>query len=263
MREKGPKNYRFGSGETSMVLTMQHGSSKQDFRLEFISNGAIRTAEFDRWVQSMHKAGKELPDMRVVDRKLRDKEAMLNYKMSKEEIDQVVAENLRKLKKPLNITGEKAHLRTMLQIAISNQQRDEIQRLTEEIEKLEEIEREQQPQQSVDKVALINIKHRAINLEEQARRALGNQDFSRRTNDPFQRRMARTTLFYSEAEEAAAANQQQANQQQSPQTTHQPGKKWEDRVLASSTDSLGEDGFDDGLNISLDIDVDKSKSMCF
>ncbi|EEP81272.1 predicted protein [Uncinocarpus reesii 1704] len=73
---------------TKQYAVLEHGNSKKEFPFIFCSDGPFTESEFNRYRQTMVVEGFKMPTKSVLAKKINDIHSLINYQLSKEELEE-------------------------------------------------------------------------------------------------------------------------------------------------------------------------------
>jgi len=193
--------YNFENTVTKHALQLRHGKSKRTFRMEYCSNSLFTNDEFMRW-KTMLQAGKEkIPSVGDIREKANELKKKKEHNFTRDEVEIILKEKKKLDKKPRNFALEKSHIIKELLIAKNEKNQEEIDRLNEELEALNNYFKEFRSvrDKSLEAIAALNKQNRLeqtkIELEYQQNKYKQNQNKSMQVDDPFARRKFQPSPF--------------------------------------------------------------------
>lgn len=196
---EGPKVYNLGQSRTNKVFKLRHGNDYRNFRLEFVSNSEFTDAEFNDWRTRMGKDRIELISKEFIEKKLKDIQKAKNYNYKDSDIDAIVREKEKYKSIPVNFAVRKTELIKQKEVAEQLNNQDEVERISQMIEDLEEKAKEidHRRTQNISAISYINEKNRMRNIQDSEKAIIEARVTDRETaNDPFRRRKCAPTLVH-------------------------------------------------------------------
>lgn len=204
---EGPKVYSLdppkNSIKTNKLYKLRHGKEERSFRLEYISNRDVDANDFAAWKERMERDKVDLPTRGHVESKRKDLQNALNYNYKDSDIDTILKEKEKFMKTHKNYAMMKTQLLKQKEQAEQAGNQDEVQRILDELDMLEERAKDLDKQRthSIAAISYINERNRLRNIldtekaimaarEEQKREGISVED------DPFRRRTCRPTLVH-------------------------------------------------------------------
>jgi len=227
------KPYLLGKKNVNKYLVLQHGSSSKTFSMEHISNQPPTEGEWQRWLNEMQKENLPIMTSKVAKEKLDRLERYRTYVKTDHEVSLMVELKRRLNAGPVNLAAERAKLRGALEVAKDHKDQEEINKIKSQLEEIEKkIQRGENRQKNQDKAAVINQRHRE--LEVSLQRMASNAAITASSStidpdlDPFSRRQTKpnrliigpvepTTLEINVQEIGSDLHHQQQHHQQQQQ----------------------------------------------
>lgn len=191
------KVYVLGRCRTNKGLRLKHGKQERVFRLEFVSNQDFTESEFLKWKEVMALEGASFPTAEEVTRKVKDIQDALNYQYKESDVETIVSEKQRFQRNPHNYAVRKTQLMKQKEMAEQKGDHEEAQRLSGELEQLEERARELDKQRTstISAISYINERNRMKNIVEIERAILEEAKLNKeKADDPFTRRKCAPSL---------------------------------------------------------------------
>lgn len=191
------KVYVLGRSRTNKGLRLKHGRQERVFRLEFVSNQDFTDSEFSKWKEVMELEGVSFPTAEEVARKAKDVQDALNYQYKESDVETIVSEKQRFKKNPHNYAVRKTLLMKQKEMAEQTGDQATAQRLTSELDQLEERARELDKQRTstISAISYINERNRLKNIVEIERAILEEAKLNKeKADDPFTRRKCAPSL---------------------------------------------------------------------
>ncbi|KAL1484380.1 hypothetical protein MTO96_011356 [Rhipicephalus appendiculatus] len=191
------KVYALGRCRTNKGLRLKHGKQERVFRLEFVSNQDFTESEFLKWKEVMSLEGASFPTTEEVTRKVKDIQDALNYQYKESDVETIVSEKQRFQRNPHNYAVRKTQLMKQKEMAEQKGDNEEAQRLSGELEQLEERARELDKQRTstISAISYINERNRMKNIVEIERAILEEAKLNKeKADDPFTRRKCAPSL---------------------------------------------------------------------
>eukprot|EP01104_Vermistella_antarctica_P020016 TRINITY_DN827_c0_g2_i3.p1 TRINITY_DN827_c0_g2~~TRINITY_DN827_c0_g2_i3.p1 ORF type:complete len:357 (-),score=122.35 TRINITY_DN827_c0_g2_i3:245-1315(-) len=195
---EGHKKYVLGKKETNKLLTVQHGSSTKNFRMEFVSNESFTESEFGKWMQVQTEQRAHVPTPREIDQLLKRIRDAESYTYSNEDVDRMVLHK-KKLRdnEPKNFGAAKTKLSLTMSMTHDVVEKERLQKEMEALQTLDEARNKKGTKQ----VLTINLKSDLRNQEADRDRAkieaaLNEQmGEKKKGTDPFSRRKTQPLLM--------------------------------------------------------------------
>lgn len=161
------KVYDFGSSKTNKALRLRYAKAERDYRLEYISNSDFTEKEYSKWIEAMTLADLPLPTLKEVEKKQRAIKEALAFKFNDDSISKMVEEKEKFRKNPINYAMRKTRLQKMLEMAQTNSDDAEIEKLKTQLDELEEraAELDRQRTKNISSVTYINERNRTNNIK--------------------------------------------------------------------------------------------------
>lgn len=191
------KIYQLGAARTNKGLRLKHGKQERVFRLEFVSNQDFTETEFSKWKEVIMIDGMQLPTVEDVNKKGKDIQDAMNYQYKEDDIETIVKEKERFKKNPHNYAMKKTQLLKNKEMAEQSGNEEDLQRIENELEQLEERAKELDKLRTsnISAISYINERNRQRNILEAEKaiieEAKQNKD---KADDPFTRRRCAPTL---------------------------------------------------------------------
>ncbi len=203
---KGSKTYQIDERTpTNYKIACFHGKSVREFDVSYVSDSPFSEVEFSRWKLTMEQDSFELPRKRRIKQKLAELVRMTEHVLSNLEINSMIKARNQFNKIPNNVIAEKTKLRSKLSSARADGDVIEIEELSNELARLEELTagRGHKVGNELDKLALLNERNRKANLMEIRKVEARAQDARRKAvetgegkPDPFSRLKTKPKTFY-------------------------------------------------------------------
>lgn len=159
------KPYLLGKKNVNKYLVLQHGSSSKTFSMEHISNQPPTEGEWQRWLNEMQKENLPIMTSKVAKEKLDRLERYRTYVKTDHEVSLMVELKRRLNAAPVNLAAERAKLRGALEVAKDHKDQEEINKIKSQLEEIEKkIQRGENRQKIQDKAAVINQRHRELEV---------------------------------------------------------------------------------------------------
>ncbi|KAH7935047.1 RNA polymerase-associated protein RTF1 homolog [Rhipicephalus sanguineus] len=260
------KVYALGRCRTNKGLRLKHGKQERVFRLEFVSNQDFSESEFLKWKEVMALEGASFPTTEEVTRKVKDIQDALNYQYKESDVETIVSEKQRFQRNPHNYAVRKTQLMKQKEMAEQKGDHEEAQRLSGELEQLEERARELDKQRTstISAISYINERNRLKNIVEIERAILEEAKLNKeKADDPFTRRKCAPSLVTkrgpAEAKAAAPAPVKKPEQPLVNPAAVEPTRKQQDQQPhRNEEDMFSAHDFD--IKIDLDISVSTAPS---
>uniref|UniRef100_A0A131Z4J6 RNA polymerase-associated protein RTF1 n=1 Tax=Rhipicephalus appendiculatus TaxID=34631 RepID=A0A131Z4J6_RHIAP len=260
------KVYALGRCRTNKGLRLKHGKQERVFRLEFVSNQDFTESEFLKWKEVMSLEGASFPTTEEVTRKVKDIQDALNYQYKESDVETIVSEKQRFQRNPHNYAVRKTQLMKQKEMAEQKGDNEEAQRLSGELEQLEERARELDKQRTstISAISYINERNRMKNIVEIERAILEEAKLNKeKADDPFTRRKCAPSLVTkrgpAEAKAAAPAPIKKPEQPVVSPAAVEPTRKQQDQQPhRNEEDMFSAHDFD--IKIDLDISVSTAPS---
>uniref|UniRef100_A0A224Z892 RNA polymerase-associated protein RTF1 n=1 Tax=Rhipicephalus zambeziensis TaxID=60191 RepID=A0A224Z892_9ACAR len=260
------KVYALGRCRTNKGLRLKHGKQERVFRLEFVSNQDFTESEFLKWKEVMSLEGASFPTTEEVTRKVKDIQDALNYQYKESDVETIVSEKQRFQRNPHNYAVRKTQLMKQKEMAEQKGDNEEAQRLSGELEQLEERARELDKQRTstISAISYINERNRMKNIVEIERAILEEAKLNKeKADDPFTRRKCAPSLVTkkgpAEAKAAAPAPVKKPEQPVVSPAAVEPTRKQQDQQPhRNEEDMFSAHDFD--IKIDLDISVSTAPS---
>ncbi|KAH6941808.1 hypothetical protein HPB50_023614 [Hyalomma asiaticum] len=260
------KVYALGRCRTNKGLRLKHGKQERVFRLEFVSNQDFTESEFLKWKEVMALEGASFPTTEEVTRKVKDIQDALNYQYKESDVETIVSEKQRFQRNPHNYAVRKTQLMKQKEMAEQKGDHEEAQRLSGELEQLEERARELDKQRTstISAISYINERNRLKNIVEIERAILEEAKLNKeKADDPFTRRKCAPSLVTkkgpAEAKAAAPVPVKKPEQPVINPAAVEPTRKPQDQQPhRNEEDMFSAHDFD--IKIDLDISVSTAPS---
>jgi len=176
--------------QTNKALKLKIGEKPRDFRFAFVSNTPWTDTEFAFWKKQMERCGCNLPTNGQIATKAKKLEQARKHVITDTEIEKMVREKEKYRSAPVNFATKKTTLIKLRDAAETEGNIDQVARIQQELEKLEEranmLNRERQ--KDISGITYINDRIKAKLKERDAIGAKEWKEFNEKKVDPFTRR---------------------------------------------------------------------------
>lgn len=196
--------YKINEVATNKAAVLKYGKSEKTFRLDVISNSEFNAAEFDRWIATMREENQPMITRRVAENRVVAWKLLEASPVSDTIVSAMVAAKRELGSAPRNLVSERTMLKHLRDEAISNNNRDEVERIDEELAQLASEQAAQQPRKvgdaRLDALAEINKRNRRMNMNIGGQQVATDPKKTSKTEidtrlDPFSRRKCQPTNF--------------------------------------------------------------------
>lgn len=212
--------YRINEVTTNKAAVLKYGKSEKTFRLDVISNSEFTAAEFDRWMATMREEHQPMITRRVAESRAAAWKLLEESPVSDTIVSAMVAAKRELGSAPRNLVSERTMLQHLRDEAISNNNRDEVERIDDELAQLASEQAAQQPRKAgdarLDALAEINKRNRRMNMNVGGQQTAADPKKASKTEvdtrlDPFSRRKCQPTNFNAFFEEPREEDKQVTN----------------------------------------------------
>jgi len=184
------KVYNLGSTRTNKGVKVRHGLQEKIFRLEFVSNQPFTESEFSKWKEEMNLVELPLPTESRIKAKLKELNDTKTYSYKDTDIQAIVDQKNKFRKNPINYAVRKNALLRQKEIAIQENNHEELQKVTAKLDELEERAEMLDKRRSgaLSNVSFINERNRKKNVYDAEKAAVEEGKTYIKQDDPFTRR---------------------------------------------------------------------------
>ncbi|SPP89545.1 blast:RNA polymerase-associated protein Rtf1 [Drosophila guanche] len=137
---KAKQPYQLSNKLTHYMLRLRHGRFDRSARLDTICNNPVEPEAFQNWIANCEKDNCLLPELSLLTKKLQDITKATNYQFSEDDVAAIIKKKRESGRRKEKITGLNIRLIEQRDLALSNNNQEEVARLESEIE---EIDRDQ------------------------------------------------------------------------------------------------------------------------
>ncbi|PHZ14865.1 plus-3-domain-containing protein [Rhizopus microsporus ATCC 52813] len=133
------KIYTIGENTScNQALKLKHGKAEKIFTMDIISNQPITQHEYSRFIATLEHDKVRVPSMDHIKQKVEDIKNAREYVLNDKEVNEMIERKRAVKGSSMNAVMEKAQLMARLQHAESNNDTEQVMKLTKELKELEE-----------------------------------------------------------------------------------------------------------------------------
>ncbi|KAL4216008.1 plus-3-domain-containing protein [Rhizopus microsporus] len=133
------KIYTIGENTScNQALKLKHGKAEKIFTMDIISNQPITQHEYSRFIATLEHDKVRIPSMDHIKQKVEDIKNAREYVLNDKEVNEMIERKRAVKGSSMNAVMEKAQLMARLQHAESNNDTEQVMKLTKELKELEE-----------------------------------------------------------------------------------------------------------------------------
>ncbi|CAO3666869.1 unnamed protein product [Rhizopus microsporus] len=122
----------------NQALKLKHGKAEKIFTMDIISNQPITQHEYSRFIATLEHDKVRIPSMDHIKQKVEDIKNAREYVLNDKEVNEMIERKRAVKGSSMNAVMEKAQLMARLQHAESNNDTEQVMKLTKELKELEE-----------------------------------------------------------------------------------------------------------------------------
>jgi len=196
---EGNTVYTLGKTRTNKMFKLRHAQLERSFRLEFVSNCMFTQIEFDDWREATMLAGIYLPTVHEIEGKRKEIQKADARALNETDIMHMVKEKERFMLNPRNYAMFKSRLYKERDVAASEGNMAEADRLTQRLAEIEERaeDLDRKRSEKISSIALINDRNRKNNIvkaEVNIKQEMEKKRLEGERSDPFTRRKTKPIL---------------------------------------------------------------------
>ncbi|XP_028791416.1 protein RTF1 homolog [Neltuma alba] len=233
------RQYKIENRVTHKRLICVWGSenSAARFQISVVSDSAPLEKEYRQWVREIEKTCSQMPSKQDVAVKREAIRKTNTYIYSAATVKQMLEE---KKARPLNVAVEKDRLKNQLEIARSNHNEEEVDRIYTRLQELEATRQARDNDARAKRLAEMNKKNKVENFKNlsELKRVTGNLKVGEDGYDPFSRRWTRSRNYYA-AEHGESNEAKQGEKQKDESKKGDNSKEVREEQEAGGTTKVG------------------------